>query len=70
LALLKKLPKDVVLVNIHTKDNVPALAKDAKISLHTKETNTTIVVGTDNVENMVVAHTPREAVVGALELKE
>jgi hypothetical protein len=61
--LLKKLQKDVVLVVILTKDSALALVKVAKISLPTRETNTTIAVATDSVENTVAAHTPKEAAV-------
>ena len=45
---------------IHAKDNALALVKDAKISLHTKETNTSTVVATDSVVEKEDAHTPRE----------
>jgi hypothetical protein len=62
LALLKRLQKVVVLANIHTKDNAPALAKVAKISLLIKETNTTTVVNTDSVVEKEDVLTPREVV--------
>ena len=60
LELLKKQPKAVVLVATLTRDRHLALARDAKISLHTKETNTTIVVATASAENMDAALTLRE----------
>jgi hypothetical protein len=62
LELLRNLPKDVVLVATLTKDRHPVLARDAKISLHTREINTTTVVATVSVENTDVALTLRDAV--------